>query len=214
MSNVVSQSCFAIIGEFENLPAIVRRQGYFVILQRVNDFFKESFLDELILTEDNKVVGLLKSAENLMKIVLMIKNEFYPLQVRFGIGVSNQLGTYDIVYDLAENALVEIETLRHKKESALLDVMLRLHDVDAVQESSLNTIMKLLYLLEQNWTDKQRRLIHLMIFENMTQVTIAQELNVSASNVQQMLKNGNYFAYRDTIDTVENLLNRIFHEAV
>ena len=191
-----------ITGFIENLPTITRKQGYLVKLNRVNDLFEGDFVEGLTLNEENHIYGVLNTMDNILKVVLMIKNEFYPLSVRFGLGVTSDA---DISKEYSLQALNTLEVLRHKKECALSDVYFKLDEEFETKEIALNTICKLLYVLEQNWTDKQRNLIHLMIFEGMNQATIANEFGVSASNVQQMLKNGNYFAYKDTLESVYTL---------
>ena len=188
-----------ITGLIENLPTITRKQGYLVKLNRVNEMFEDDFVETLTLDDNNHICGVLNTMDNVLKVILMIKNEFYPLAVRFGLGVSSDVDTTSH-YSL--QALNTLEVLRHKKECALSDVYFKLDEEFETKEIALNTICKLLYVLEQNWTDKQRSVIHLMIFEEMNQVMIANEYGVSASNVQQMLKNGNYFAYKDTLESV------------
>ena len=201
-----------IVGEIENFPAVTRKQGYWMMLGRVNMRYEENVAKKFILTDDNRIYGVLSSTDNIMKILLSIKNEFYPLNIRFGIGIGEvveDLKSDVPTCELALTALNEVKLSKSKKECATTDVVMKINGGESVIELAINTLCKSVFLLEQNWTAKQRQVIHLMIFDDMTQISIANEYGVSASNVQQMLKNGNYFTYRETIENVDILLKEV-----
>lgn len=196
----------AVVGKIKDLK-IQRKQGIQSILNRVNEVHNTSFT----LDDNFHIIGMLENTENLPKILLHLKNEFYPLQVVCGIGIAQATEIDEgIVFSLALEALEVIDNYKHKKEKALSDVVVNAKAEDDLNTLAINTIYKLMYVIEQGWTQKQRSVIHTMLFEEVTQAQVASMYEVSASNVTQMLTNGQYFTYKESLANVEVLLKEVF----
>ena len=200
----------AIIGKFLKIKEIGRRQGYITLLNIVNQEFSDSFASPLTLDENNEIHGTLYSGKDLPLILLSIKREFYRYDMYFGIGVKeSEIDNEITVEELARQAINQADENRRKKGYVPTDINVRIEGNSEVLELSINTIYELLYSIEKNWTDKQREVIHFMIFENATQVKAAELYGVTASNIQQMLVKGNYFTYNKAI----KMLDVMFVEA-
>ena len=186
----------------------LHKKGYITLLNRVNEEYAESIASELTLDENNEIQGLLYSGKDLPKILLAIKREFYRYDLYFGIGVihSNiEEGSEDAVraYELANQAIEQADENRRKKGYVPTDINVRIEGNNEIVQLSVNTIYELLYSIEKNWTDKQRDVIHFMIFEGATQAKAAEVFGSTASNIQQMLVKGNYFTYNKAVGMLE-----------
>lgn len=80
---------------------------------------------------------------------------------------------------------------------------------DIKKSKKLNTILSLLAVVKYNWTDRQREIIWDMMKHQDSQAKSAERLRVAQSTIQRSLINGNYYAYKDAIDTIGNLLKEI-----
>ena len=203
MSNYIVVVC-----EFKDMKKIQRRQGIQAILNRITEDYTYNFVSPFGLSDDFQMIGAFHTTKDLAKIILRLKNEFFPLKVICGIGIGsvNEDYTDGVAFDLARSALEDAKNLKRKKETALSDVMVRIYNDNGIKEMALNSIYKLLYIIESHWTNKQRSVIQTMIFEDATQAGVANMFDVSPSNVTQMLTNGHYFAHREALDNLEVLL--------
>ena len=81
-----------------------------------------------------------------------------------------------------------------------------------LQELSLNSILKLMYCIEKDWTKKQREVVNYVLFEKKNQTETAHYFNVTQSNIQQILSKTHFYAYKDAFDSVNKILSEVKYD--
>jgi len=210
----------AIIGDIKNSKNI-NEQNIFQkklakILNKVNEIYSDSISSKFTITLGDEFQALLHSGKNLMEIIYYIKKEVYPVKIRFGIGVGEistlinpeiSIGADGPGYYKARESIEYLKLLESKKEKSLSDIQIRIDGDNVLQESSLNTILKLMYNIEICWTKKQRKVIDYILFEKVSQTEASQYFHVTPSNIQQILAKSHYYAYKEAFDTINKILS-------
>ena len=96
-----------------------------------------------------------------------------------------------------------------KNKTHASDIRIEIDGDNVETATMINTILSLLAVVKYSWTDRQREIIRDMIKHQDSQVKSAERLNVAQSSIQRGLINGNYYAYKDAIDTIVNVLKEI-----
>lgn len=218
----------AIIGDLKKSKKIENRkifqQRFKEIINEVNEKYKDTIASNFTITLGDEFQGLLKSGEHLIDIILHIKNEIYPYEIRFGIGIGAitteivreiSIGADGPGYHKARESIETLKRLEKQREVALTDIMIGIDEninyQNKMKETSLNTIFKLMYAIEKKWTLKQRETILYMLINNANQIDTANKFEVSPSNINQIINKGNYNAYKEAIENLNIIFNEVNH---
>ena len=215
----------AIIGDIKKSKSIEDRKKIQNklnnILNEINKIFSNSISSNFTITLGDEFQGLLHSGEHVMDIIQYIKKEAYPTKIRFGVGIGTittdintmiSIGADGPAYYKARESIEQLKILEKKKESSYSDVQIKIDGDNNLQELLLNSILKLMYCIEKEWTEKQREVVNYILFEKKTQIKTAKYFNVSQSNIQQILSKTHFYAYRDAFDSVNKILSEVKHD--
>lgn len=216
----------AIIGDIKNSKKIQDRncfqQKFKKILDQINIKYTDSIASNFTITLGDEFQGLLLSGKYLMDIILYIKKEIYPYEIRFGIGIGAittqinhevSLGADGPGYHKARNSIETLKKLEKQREVALTDILIGIDEEsdNKLQELTLNTIFKLMYAIEKKWTKKQRETILYMLVNNVNQLDTSKHFDVSASNIHQIITKGNFNAYKESFINLKEIMNEVYH---
>lgn len=212
----------AIIGDVKNSRNIKERKEFQnklnEILNEINKIYSDSIASNFTITLGDEFQGLLYSGKNVMNIIQYIKKESYPVKIRFGVGIgaittdidSNiSIGADGPGYYKARDSIEQLKILEKKKESEYGDIQIKIDGDNNFQELSLNSILKLMYCIEKEWTKKQREVVYYILFEKQNQTETARYFNVTQSNIQQILSKTHFYAYRDAFNSVNKILSEV-----
>lgn len=215
----------AIIGDVKNSKSIEER-GKFQnklnnILNEINKIYFNSISSNFTITLGDEFQGLLHSGEHVMEIIQYIKKEAYPIKIRFGIGIGAittdinseiSIGADGPGYYKARDSIEQLKVLEKKNESTYGDIQIKIDGDNNLQELSLNSILKLMYCIEIDWTKKQREVVNYVLFEKKNQTETAHYFNVTQSNIQQILSKTHFYAYKDAFDSVNKILSEVKYD--
>ena len=108
--------------------------------------------------------------------------------------------------------LQTLKVLEKKNESTYGDIQIKIDGDNNLQELSLNSILKLMYCIEKDWTKKQREVVNYVLFEKKNQTETAHYFNVTQSNIQQILSKTHFYAYKDAFDSVNKILSEVKYD--
>lgn len=215
----------AIIGDIKNSKSIENRRQFQNklnnILNEINEIYSDSISSNFTITLGDEFQGLLHSGEHVMDIIQYIKKESYPIKIRFGIGIGAittdinsaiSIGADGPGYYRARDSIEQLKVLEKKNESTYSDVQIKIDGDNNLQELSLNSILKLMYCIEKDWTKKQREVVNYVLFEKKNQTETAHYFNVTQSNIQQILSKTHFYAYKDAFDSVNKILSEVKYD--
>ena len=215
----------AIIGNIKNSKSIEERRKFQNklnnILNEINEIYSNSISSNFTITLGDEFQGLLHSGEHVMEIIQYIKKESYPIKIRFGIGIGAittdinsaiSIGADGPGYYKARDSIEQLKVLEKKNESTYGDIQIKIDGDNNLQELSLNSILKLMYCIEKDWTKKQREVVNYVLFEKKNQTETAHYFNVTQSNIQQMLSKTHFYAYKDAFDSVNKILSEVKYD--
>lgn len=189
------------------------------VLQNVNRRYGENMSAKFMETINNEFQGVLCQGKDILSILLDIKNQMYPLKVRFGVGIGEikeeSLSDLSITAkgpgcEKAREALEYLRTLDNRKQTGITDVRIKAAGDGNENEklSLVNTILSLLTMIEYSWSDRQREIIYNIMQYKEKQAGVAKRLGITQSTVQKSLSAGKYYTYAEAVQT----LNRVFAE--
>ena len=188
------------------------------ILNEINKIYSDSIASNFTITLGDEFQGLLYSGKNVMNIIQYIKKETYPVKIRFGVGIgaittdinSNiSIGADGPGYYKARDSIEQLKILEKKKESEYGDIQIKIDGDNNLQELSLNSILKLMYCIEKEWTKKQREVVYYVLFEKKNQTETARYFDVTQSNIQQILSKTHFYAYKDAFNSINKILSEV-----
>lgn len=212
----------AIIGDIKKSKKITDRKSVQEklrrVLEQVNKKYEKDISAKFMITLGDEFQGLLRGGENVLNIIQDIQMEMYPIIIRFGIGVGEittninaemAIGADGPGYYMARSAIESLkqEELKNRKQSA--DIKIKIAEEKNKIAEMLNTIFSLMNVIQSNWTDRQREIIMDYRKYKGSQSDCAKRLGITQSSVQRGLNNGNYYAYKDAIDSVNDILGEI-----
>lgn len=212
----------AIIGDIKKSKKITDRKSVQEklrrVLEQVNKKYEKDISAKFMITLGDEFQGLLKGGENVLNIIQDIQMEMYPIIIRFGIGVGEittninaemAIGADGPGYYMARSAIESLkqEELKNRKQSA--DIKIKIAEEKNKIAEMLNTIFSLMTVIQSNWTDRQREIIMDYRKYKGSQSDCAKRLGITQFSVQRGLNNGNYYAYKDAIDSVNDILGEI-----
>lgn len=212
----------AIIGDIKKSREVVERERLQdklkKVLENVNCLYSNSIASNFIITLGDEFQGLLFSGKHFMDIVYYIKKEMYPINIRFGIGIGEittkinsqmSIGADGPGYYNARDCIDDLKKNERKKVVLAGDIKIKIEGDNHLQELSLNSIFKLMYVIEKGWTPKQREVINFMLYNEMSQTQTAIYFSVAQSNIHQLLSKSSFYAYKDAFDSVNKILEEV-----
>ena len=212
----------ALIGDIKSSKEIEERKKVQdklkSTLDKINQDYKDDISSKFIITLGDEFQGLLKTGKNVIRIVEQIQLNMHPIAIRFGIGIGAV--TTDINYDMsigadgpayykAREAIEYLKGNELKNKTYVSDIRLEVDEDTNEIADMINTILSLLTVLKENWTDRQREIILDFIKNQDSQKKTAKRLGIVQSTVQRGLKSGNYYTYKEAIDTVNHVFSKI-----
>lgn len=212
----------AIIGDMKDSKKITNRKEVQEklknVLNEINIKYGNDISSNFTITLGDEFQGLLCKGENIINIILEIERRMFPTKIRFGIGVGEI--TTDIIREIsigadgpgyykARNAIDYLKENEKKSKAAVTDVRIEIDGDNQIAVTLLNTILSLITVIKESWTDRQRDMIWDMIEHQDGQIDVAKRFNIGQSSVQKSLAGGRYYAYKEALDTVTNTLDEI-----
>lgn len=188
------------------------------VLSEINRKYESNIDSKFMITLGDEFQGLLKCGENVMNIISEIESSMYPVEIRFGIGVGKITTEIDTEMPLGAdgpayyNARYAVEVLKNDEKKSKMpesNISIRIEGENESSEKLLNTILSLLTVIKSKWTDRQREVISDFIEHGDNQMSVANRLGITQSSVQKSLSSGNYYSFKEAIDTVSSALSEI-----
>lgn len=220
---------FAIIGDIVKSKKIENRnqvqEKLNEVLKQLNSKYEKSIAAKFIITLGDEFQGLLLNSNNVIDIIDEIKFEMYPIKIRFGVGIGcidtqinkdMALGADGPAYHYARKVIEDIKVLNKMNSKAQYntDIMISAGNSNDNIIDLINNNLCLCYFIEEKWTDKQRDLIKKIIYSDMTQREIANELKLVQSSVQRRLKFSGYYNYVYVKQGLKKVLSNVWGEEI
>jgi len=193
------------------------------VLNSINSIYTNDISSNFIITLGDEFQGLLCRGENVMKILSEIEDRMYPVKIRFGIGVgaitteinrSMAIGADGPAYYKAREAMEYLREQEKRKQTVTANMRFEFEDGNQEIETMINTILGLLTVMKNSWSNRQREVISDMMKHQDSQKNAAQRLNIQQPTVQKILSKGNYYSYKDAFNTVGRALEEIKHDNI
>lgn len=214
----------AIIADIKGSRSIEDRNGVQEhlkkVLEQVTIAYRYAIASQFIITLGDEFQGVLHDGSVTMKIINRIQREMYPILFRFGIGVGTisielyadtSLGSDGTAFHLARQTIEDVQVLGNKKAEAKTNMLIGIEGQENTA-SLLNTILKLIWALQTNWTERQGHIIAIKQQYNDTQAEIAKSLGIVQSSVQKSLASSQFYMYKEATDTISQTLKNIIDE--
>ncbi len=212
----------AIIGDIKDSKKIISRDEVQEKLKKalndINNKHHEHIASKFTITLGDEFQGLLNNGKNIMAIITEIEMKMYPLRIRFGIGIGQiiteinhemAIGADGPGYYKAREAVEYIKQNEKRKQASEADVRLEIEGERQETVDLINTILSLMTTIKHSWSERQRQTIWDMLEHQDSQSNAAQRLGIRQSSVQKNLANGNYYTYKEAINTVEKAFGEI-----
>lgn len=187
-------------------------------LDGINEKYEKDIASKFMITLGDEFQGLLKCGDNVMNIISEIEAVMYPVKIRFGIGVGEittevnpevPLGADGPAYYNARNAIEFLKSSENKSKMADSNIMLKADGNNEASEKMINTILSLLTVIKNKWTDRQREVIRDYVLHEDNQKSVGQRLGITQSSVQKNLSNADYYSYKEAVELITKALSEI-----
>ncbi|WP_160688197.1 SatD family protein [Clostridium sp. C2-6-12] len=215
-------SYIAIIGDIKNSKKLSDRNivqnDLKNLLNNINEKYSKDISSKFTITLGDEFQGLLHDGSNVMNIIEEIQRDIYPVEIRFGIGVGQisteinldmAIGADGPGYYKAREGIEYLKKNERKNKTHSSDIRIEIDGDNGEASMMINTILSLLAVIKCSWTDRQREIIWDIMKHNDSQAKCAERLKVAQSTIQRSLINGNYYAYKEAMDTIGNVLKEI-----
>lgn len=212
----------AIIGDIKESKKIDNRnevqKRLKQVLEEINEKYDDDISSKFIITLGDEFQGLLCNGANTMYIISEIERKMYPVKIRFGVGVGTittdvskemSIGADGPGYYKARNALEVLKDNEKKKQTNAADIRFEIESDKQATTIMINTILSLLTVIKDSWSDRQREIIWDMLEHQDSQIDVAKRLKIRQPAVQKSLSKGKYYAYKDALDTIGKALAEI-----
>ena len=225
--SIESNSYIAIIGDLKNSRILNDRnrvQNQLKnLLNRVNEKYSEDISAKFMITLGDEFQGLLHDGAHVMDMIEEIQREMHPVEIRFGIGVGPittdinvemAIGADGPGYYKARQAIDFLKENEQKSMTHASDIRIEFDGDNAEAAAVMNTVFSLLTVIKAHWTERQREIIRDTMENKDSQAKSAVRLKVTQSSIQRGLTGGNYYTYKDAIDTLSRVLTAIRRQDV
>lgn len=212
----------ALIGDIKDSKNIENRsqiqEKLHRVLRDVNRIYRADISAEFIITLGDEFQGLLNSREHLLDMIQYIQREMYPVRLRFGIGIGEihtnifreaAIGADGPAYYAARDMIEDLRRQEKKLKKQAADIQIAIYDTEDFEIMEINTILALMKLIEDDWSEKQRFTIWDMAQNGGSQKECAKRLNTTQSTVARRLAEGRFLTYEKARKTVGEALKRL-----
>lgn len=212
----------AIIGDIKDSKRIKNRSQIQGKLNRVLNDVNEAYVADIsakfIVTLGDEFQGLLESIEHLLDIIRYIQREMYPVRLRFGIGLGEistnifsgaAIGADGPAYYAARKMIEQLRGEEKKLKKQAADIQLSIYDKERFEITEINTVLALMKVIENGWSEKQRFTIWDMAQNGGSQEECAKRMDTTQSTVARRLADGNFLTYERAGKTVDEALRRL-----
>ncbi len=217
----------AIIGDMKASKGIENRREVQKklkqALEEINKKYEQDISSKFIITLGDEFQGLLCNGANAMLIISEIERKIYPVRMRFGIGVGSittdinkemSIGADGPGYYKARNAIEYLKDNEKRKQISVSDIRVEVEGENQATTIMMNSILTLMTVIKDSWSIRQRQIIWDMLEHQDSQIEVARRWNIQQPAVQKSLSKGNYYAYKDALDTIGKALEEISREDV
>jgi len=225
--SIDSNSYIAIIGDLKNSRIMNDRNRVQNelknLLSRVNKKYSEDISAKFMITLGDEFQGLLHDGGHVMQLIEEIQREMHPVEIRFGIGigpittdinVEMAIGADGPGYYKARQAIDFLKENEQKNMTHASDIRIEVDGDNDEAVAVMNTVLSLLAVIRAHWTDRQREIIRDTMEYQDSQAKSAVRLKVTQSSIQRGLSGGNYYTYRDAVNTLSSVLAAVRREDV
>ncbi len=193
------------------------------VLEEINEEYASDISSRFMITLGDEFQGLLCNGANTMNIISKIERKMYPIKMRFGVGVGEittevnkemSIGADGPGYYKAREAIEYLKYNEKRKQINAADVRLEVDSENQESTIMINTILSLMTMLKETWSDRQRQIIWDMLEHQDSQLKVAERLEIKQPAVQKSLSKGKYYAYKNALDTIGKALDGIRREDV
>lgn len=222
-----NNSYIAVIGDIRNSKKIENRSEVQKklkhVLERINEKYYSDISSKFMITLGDEFQGLLCNGSNTMEILSEIERKMYPVKIRFGVGIGAittdvnsemSIGADGPGYYKAREAIEKLKESEKKKQTNASDIRFEIESDNQSITTLINTVLTLITVIKDSWSDRQREIIWDMLEHKDSQVDAAKRLKIQQPAVQKSLSKGKYYAYKDAIDTIRKALSEIRREDV
>lgn len=215
-------SYIAIIGDIKDSKKLNNRNEVQKKLKGILDDINREYYNDIYsrftITLGDEFQGLLFNGSNCMNILSEIERKMYPVKLRIGIGIGDittdinrelSIGADGPAYYMARTAIVRLKENENKKQTNPADMRIEIDGNCEILTMTINTILSLMTVIKDSWTDRQREVIWDMLEHQDSQLKAAKRLGISQSAIQQNLSGGKYYAYKEAFDTIGKILKEI-----
>lgn len=211
----------AIIGDIKHSKNISNRYEIQEKLKKTLDYinkqFKKDIAAKFLITLGDEFQGLLSAAEPLVDIIGYIQNEMFPVRIRIGVGIGEitteinrnaAIGADGPAFYAARRAITGIHDTEKKLKKQAPDVQVEFEDSSDLDLEQINTILSLLKVVENGWSESQRKTIWDMIENGGSQEDCAKRMKTTQSTVARRLSSGNYIVYNNSRKLLREVTKR------
>lgn len=205
----------AVIGDIKDSKKLDNRgeiqESLKDALLTVNKLYKNDIAARFVITLGDEFQGLLSNGEHLLDIINYLQQVMYPVHIRFGVGIGEiatkinpkeALGADGPAYYAARIVIEEIKELEKKIKRQAPDIVLAKYNEEDFEIEKINTMLSMLKVIENSWTDKQRYTIWDMEANGGSQEECALRMETTQSTVARRLADGNYLTYEKAKRTI------------
>ncbi|MBD5459081.1 MAG: hypothetical protein HDR27_10995 [Lachnospiraceae bacterium] len=174
------------------------------ILNHINKMYSPDISAKFIITLGDEFQGLLGVNDHLFDIIKYIQREMYPVKLRFGIGIGEiytdifyeaAIGADGPAYYAARETIEELREQEKRLKKQAADIQISVYNTESFAITQINTVLALMKIIEDGWSDKQRYTIWDMAQNGGSQEECAKRMNTTQSTVARRLADGNYITY-------------------
>jgi hypothetical protein len=187
-------------------------------LNALNERDSADIASNFTITLGDEFQGLLHGGANVMRMIEQIEWDMYQVRFRFGIGIGeittdinheSAIGSDGPAYYRAREAIEALKKNKRKKQSGEADIRIEAGEANQHSVVLLNSILSLMTVIKYSWSDRQREIIWAMMKSGESQTETARCMGITQPSVQKNLANGNYYAYRRAMKTIETALKEV-----
>lgn len=217
---------YAVIGDIINSRELYDREETQLklknILKSVNKRYRIEIAAKFVITIGDEFQGLLEAPNNLFDIIDYIKMNFYPDELRFGIGIGEistqinrkmAIGADGPAYYSARHAIEAVKLNEKKKERSETDIIIYQADNESLAEYNIiNSSLSLCRYIENRWTVKQREVIRKLMNTELSQKELANELGLAQSSIQRRIDASGYYSYVEAKRNIKEFIIKLWEE--
>lgn len=142
----------------------------------------------------------------------------YPIRVRFGVGVGEistkidkkaAIGADGSTFYAARDMIGFLHEQEKQLKNQSADIQISFYDQASFDRIQINTMLSLVKVIEDSWTEKQRYTIWDMMINRGSQEMCAQRMGTTQSTIARRLSDGKYIIYEKSLKTIGEAINRL-----